>query len=605
MPDMMGIVQLREIRAPFGFRKILPKIIKTSSVCILFGALLLIFASATTTKAAIITGNVINDSTQYEPDVLIEFYPVWNKNTIMYSIQTNTSGYFELDMAEDSYFIRISAAPYITQWFSYYGNTRYPQYSTWVEALSPIQLSVKSTPVYNPPSSVINLSILDSTGTPYSTSQYNVKIIRDIDYAIVKSRFLEAQGSSIAIDSLQPGNYAIFIDAPPYPPQYYDTQRNSRDPNFFFSIGSNDTASVQVQLSNNLSGSGYLIGKCLTESGSPASGESVLLYNPPNLTNPVYSVVTDTNGVFLFDKIAYGEFYLKIEQGTYPAQWYQQSINHTTLFPQDFVRSSSSAYDTLSVLLSVSPYDNTPRNFIKVVVNDEFGNFLVAGRSVELIGSYTGSVHNLTFDSKSAAFTTSNVSAGEYSLRFDFAGYPVQYYSQYGNSVYDGYRIGIGSADTILLQTNLIPGRDSTGNFGNVDIMVSDISGPVRNAAVNIVDPSGATLNTGYTDDKGMTSTLRNSVQKFCLQINAPGYPLQYWSPEGPTTNVSNINNYYAVPGDTSHLKLTLLANPPFISDSTDTPVESSALEGYVFNQTGAPVYFARILLLTPDFARQ
>ena len=429
-------------------------------------ALLLIalLACISIVEGGVFKGSVIDGSTQLPvPNALLELYTMDSALTLRFTGNSGTGGMFSYDTIPDQrYFLKITGANYQAQWFSPKGTTRYMQYGIWIGPASDlINIVLLPAPIDNPPSSVVSVTVRDSSGILVTSGMIQLQSEQDLYTTAIAD--LNSNQGKVRFGSIQPGRYAVFIQSPPYQPQYYDTLLNTTSPRYYLTIAPYDTVAFTVLLTGQPVGNGRLTGKVMAETGQLAPDVFVGLFSSADISLPRYQTKTDAAGIFGFNQILEQPYLLKLGSGsTYPEQWFSPQRHVTTRYPDDPVYPMPTN-DTFYITLSVNPLDNSPASVLFVSVLDSMGMAITSTGTIKCTDRLSTSVKQLSYDPASSMYKIDGLTAGEYSLRLEFPPYPVQYYSPNGATVQALYYQPVTDKDTIVLEARL------KTTFGPVD----------------------------------------------------------------------------------------------------------------------------------------
>jgi hypothetical protein len=421
-------------------------------------ALLLIalLACISIVDGGVFKGSVIDGSTQLPmPNALLELYTMDSAVTLRFTGNSKTDGSFFYDSIPDQrYFLKITGANYVSQWFSPKGTTRYLQYGIWIGPASDfINIVLLPVPIDNPPSSVVSVTVRDSSGILVTNGMIQLQNEQD-QYTVAIADLTTNQGK-VSFGNIQPGRYTIFIQSPPYQPQYYDTLLNTTSPRYYVTIAPYDTVAFTVMLTGQPVGNGRLTGKVMAETGQLAPDVFVGLFSSANISLPRYQTKTDAAGIFGFNQILEQPYLLKLGSGsTYPEQWFSPQRHVTTRYPDDPVYPTPTN-DTFYITLSANPLDNSPVSVLFLSVLDSMGMAMTSTGTVKCTDRLSTSVKQLSYDPASSMYKIDGLTAGEYSLRIEFPPYPIQYYSPNGATAQVLYYQPITDKDTIVLEVRL------------------------------------------------------------------------------------------------------------------------------------------------------
>jgi hypothetical protein len=402
-------------------------------------------------------GSVIDGATQSPiPNALLELYTTDTALTLRFTGNSKADGSFFYDSIPDQrYFLKITGAKYTPQWFSPNGTTRYTQYGIWIGPASDFgNIVMLPVPMDNPPSSVVSVTVRDSAGILVTNGMIQLQNEQDL-YTVAIADFTASQGK-VRFGSIQPGRYAVFIQSPPYQPQYYDTLLNTTSPDYFLAVAPYDTVAITATLTSMPAGNGSFIGKVMTETGKLVPDAFVGLFSGANISLPRYQTKTDSAGIFRFDRIMEQPYLLKLGSGSaYPEQWFSPQRHATTRYPDDPVYPTP-INDTFYITLSANPLDNRPASVLFLSVLDSTGMPVsTTTGKIECTDRFSTSVKQLFYDPTSSMYRIDGLPAGEYSLRLEFPSYPMQYYSPGGAIAQPVYYQPVTDRDTIVLELRL------------------------------------------------------------------------------------------------------------------------------------------------------
>ncbi|NLE00938.1 MAG: carboxypeptidase regulatory-like domain-containing protein, partial [Fibrobacter sp.] len=560
-----------------------------SETKLLFQILFVIFMLISTAGAGYFNGTVYNDMGKFEPDVTIEIY-AQGKTVPLYSTKTDPKGFFKFDsIVDDRYQIRIIPKHHPAQWYSTGENTLFPQNYIWIGSVT-VPITLMKDPIDNSPASIVKVSVYDESGTPVGDICC-INLIQSWDNAWVVGTNLDS--NSIVFSGLHPSQYALFMNFPPYPSQYYNATGNSVQKSNFTVSGS-DTTFIRFYLTMYPKGTGYISGRCITDKGVPAAGVSLSLFKVNDTTIPVYSQITLTDGTFGFNYILPENYYLKISGNDFPVQWYSRARAQTVTFPEDPVKTSPDPkLDSLYIAVTMSPLVNDSRAVVSLKVMDSTGTLIKDSGVVQLIEASSQIRKNLTFDPVAQHYKADMVAAGNYSLFLNIPGYNPQYYAPTGNTLFESHKFFVNPEDTLSLRTNLIGQKiDTMLSKSMITGIVSDSGKPYKGANLKLFDNKGVLQNQAISDSSGIFTLNVSTGGAYYLVIEAPGYPLQFWTGKGSTLQIG-IDDYFTVAsGITFKADISLIRNNIVKTDS-------SMISGIITDKiTGKPVPFLRVILI-------
>ena len=570
--------------------------------------LLVILTSGAASLAMPVTGVVYDTKSRGTP-ATVELYEPKN-GILMYSIQTDASGMFHFsDVSEMDYCIRITNSAYPDQWYSHWGNTVYRQYGTRIDvAMVPdtLRLQLQTAPADNPPNNTLNIMLADSNGTPLTSvnQMVQVTIIRRLDFFMYPG-FTLSSGNTVTFDSLQDAEYYIEVSGNSIPHQYYDPGRNTSYPKTAVMLDGETVFSHTVRLVDPPAGDQRLDGYCLSESDTRLANITVSLCLPYDTLRVLYATNSDAKGNFTFMNILDNDYFVRVEGIGYPVQWFSRSRNATTRYADDMLSPMHyPAGDSVVIRLSTNPIDNPVTGSVTIVVLDSSGKVLAPPGTVGLVDEKTNLSYTPGYDPSMSSFVARDIPAGRYAIKLNFTPYPVQFFSFSGSSTAPEYTVYINPNDSVFIEAKLVmnPGQESsTSAYGFIRGMVHDSSGPVSGAMVNIIDQFQNVIQSVVTLSDGACNIPRVPAQRILLAIQAPGYPIQFWSPQGMTGAPFSGNIVFVMANDTFFFDAQLLPVPPDSSGSTNWTNSTASVSGIVYNETNNPLAGIRVVLVEPD----
>lgn len=553
-----------------------------------------------TAFAGSFNGIFINDRLQPQPDISLEFYSA-KTDVLVKRVDADTKGIFRVDtIADGEYKLKIPAYNSIPeQWFASSGNnTRYAQYTLWIGPAmqyDTLKILVTMTPTDNSPTSTVLVQVVDSSG----------KIIKKTGVELLCSDMRQVgyvyndTGNVVSFVNVQPGQYTVGVNASPYPHQYYDTLLNSSYADYFFPVALNEQKTISVKMTMLPSGNGQIRGKCYGETSIPAAGLAISLYGINDTLSALYRDTTSDAGDFSFDGILSENYYLKIQGGNYPSQWYSRQRGSTVLYPDDPVWSSPIATtDTMKIFVTALPLNNLPGSVVKIIAYSPEGTVEKIYGKAALVAIPSQHYTTVEIDSAAGMYVSPPVAEGLYGLGFSIPGYPYQFYNPNGNTSQASYQFSLGKNETLMVQTSLKRSFIDTlvVGYGYVSGSVRDSAGVLHSVSVTIFEKSGVMISSSITDSLGEFKPVRVQNELMYLRVDAPGYPPQYWVPSGSilTSGISTIN-YFSVPTMTTmaaDMKVTL--NPSVYQDANTL---QNQISGTVKSSNG-PLAGVRVLLI-------
>jgi|GEM_PF-4557382 len=547
--------------------------------------------------ATSLRGTVVDPENQAIPNVALEFYNP-SDNCLLYTAQSGSDGsFFISDMVEESYQIRISASGWPDQWFSPWGNTVYRQYTTEINtsaSLDTLEVAFVASPVNNTSDNTLTLTLADPEGNDLSSlSNINVSLIRTGDSVVARSA-MPLSGSIVTFDTLQCGSYYIMVQSMDYPIQFWNPDGSTAQPMVFISFSGGENISQTMRLLNSPSGSGTLCGVCVSESDALLGGITVSLCATTDTFMAVYSTTTSSGGAFSFSNIIEMPYYLKVFGAGYPSQWYSPERSATTIYPEYFLMPQPQPCSSMSIRLSSTPVNNPAEGFLGIMVYDSSGTNILTSGTVRLAERNTGLTLSPVYDEAFKAFVIENIPTGEYMVMLAFDPYPIQYWSPVVNTVESIYFMSINSGETRTTGVTMTmkPQQSETEDSGTVEGVVKSPEGTVRGASLVLYSSYHTVLKTAQS---GVDGTFRfEAVPEgpVSLRIEAPPYPVQYWSPGGMTSDWTEANLVYLNSGD------VLVINPTLTEDPrTGGSTTGGTVKGSVVDSNGVPLIDAGIIV--------
>ncbi len=562
----------------------------------------ILFINLKSVHAVSITGIFSNEFHQIQPITSAEFRTPKN-DSIVTKVTSDSRGIFKVDSLMDGeYMVQIPAHDtFPLQWFARSGNTRYAQYSIWVgPAMQSDTLRIILTmhPFENPPSGMVIVQVQDSLGQ--SMKKLSVELLRQVDMKQIGYIYNDTSYIS-RFTGIQPGQYTVNVQAPPYPRQYYDTVKNSSSARCFFPLTINEQKIVTVKMTMYPTGNGFIRGRCYTETSDPAVGLDIALFRATDTAFVMYRDTTDNMGDFSFENIIEDNYFLRVQGAAYPTQWYSRMKNATMLYRDDpLYPSPAAAGDTMKIYVSANPINNLPGAVVKIRVYSPEGKIETAYGKAALVAIPSQKYTTINYNPTSGLYVSAPVEGGLYGLGFSIPGYPYQFYNPDGNTSQDQYHFTLGKNETLFVETNLKRSfTDSLSvNYGYISGMVKDSVAPLKGVSITIFEKSGGVIGTAITDSVGKFKPVRVQNALMYLRVDAPGYPPQYWTQANgtPSSNISSINMFSVPTMTTMTADIRVVLNPVAHWD-IDTTKTIASLSGQVQSGNG-PVKNARVLLI-------
>ena len=545
----------------------------------------------------------VTDPNSNGVSALVELFRI-KDGVLVYSIQTEASGRFRFqDVKEMDYAIRLSGmANYPDQWYSPWEKTVNRQYATRIDIAmitDTLRMEVTESPLNNLSNNRLTVNLTDSTGSTITdNSGFYVTVIRRLDYFEFPIVTLSSGVSSVTFDTLQSAEYYVKVQGSGFPEQYYDPERNTSFAGSAITISGGASHTITLRMVDPPEGDAILNGICLSETDTRLSGIPVFLCQPFDTFRVIYTTSTDDHGAFSFRYIVSTNYYLKLAGTGYPVQWFSKNRNATTRYPDDELWPMHYAGDTVSIRLSTSPIDNPSIGSVTIFVRDSTGSLLSPPGKVLLIDLYTSISHEPGYDATQKFFQIRDLSTGKYCVQFTFPPYPTQYYAPGYNTATPSYTQYVSSSDSIVIDSKLsmnLSQNSTTQTYGFVKASVHDSLGPVPNAMINIINGTQGVIQTGVSLADGTCKTLRIPAQEIAITVQAAGYPMQFWSPQGMTSTLSIENRVYINSDDTFYFDAYLVPDPLNSGAST---AETAVVHGKVTEAaTGNPLAGIRIVL--------
>jgi hypothetical protein len=563
---------------------------------------IIVLMNLKTVHAASISGIFLNGLQQPQPSASLEFH-IPKNDSLVKKVTADSKGVFSVDSLMDGeYLLQIPAYDsFPLQWFSRTGNTRYAQYSIWIGPamqLDTMKIILTMHPIENPPSGMIVVQVQDSSGQ--SMKKLSVELLRQQDMKQIGYIYNDTSYVS-RFTGVQPGLYTVNVQAPPYPRQYYDTVRNRSSAGYFFPLAVSEQKTVTVTLTMYPTGNGIIRGRCYTEASVPAAGLDVALFRATDSTMIMYRDTTDNTGSFSFENIIEESYFLRIQGGVYPVQWYSRQRGATVLYREDPLYSTAAmATDTMKIYVTTNPQNNLPGSIVKIRTYSPDGKVESVFGKAALVAIPSQKYTTINFDPTAGLYVSAPVESGLYGLGFSIPGYPYQFYNPAGNTAQDQYHFTLGKNETLFVETNLKRTfTDSLSvNYGYVSGIVRDSVLPLRGVSITVFEKTGVVIGTAVTDSSGKFSPIRVQNSVMYLKIDASGYPPQYWTQANgvPSSTISSIN-MFSVPTMTTMTTDVKVALNPIKHWDIDTTRTGTLLSGQVTTSSG-PVQGARVLLI-------
>ncbi len=553
-------------------------------------ALFLFMVSVLNTRAQSLQGPVIDESGNPQSGVIIKIFPP-DSTYLIFVDTTDSNGMFDIgSIGSGDYQINLVSEFFPEQWFSPYGNTIYRQFYTYLPSAQNFKI-VKS-PKENPPISAIKITVLDSLGLPYNGGYTNVSLKRYQDGRIIRQVSI-TESNLVVFGDLSPASYAIGIYSDPYPFQWYDSILNSSM--LVYHKLMEDTMDIIFNLTMLPKGDGHINGYCQTEDGLPAAGVTVSLYKEADTSKAVYTRYTSSDGMFRFDYIQQGNYYLKASLQGYPDQWFSRFHNKMVTIPDGVVSTISSANEVICYLsLTTNPFVNSAEGEISVILRDSLFNRYEGNAQVELIRTDLEKPLLLDFDDVTKVFVKDGIMAGRYELRINAEGYQTQYYSPDGNTEYSAYTFELNNSEIlaieVILTNKLI--KPQTGYYGYLAGTLTGEDGALGDALIKIFNDTGMVMQLSSDASGGFFAQL-SGQSYYYLSIEPKNYPFKYWSQNGIKLDRLSQCGFYLARGDTINFSIFLE------KDSTDQNTNHFMISGCVRDElTQKPISGCRVLLL-------
>lgn len=557
-----------------------------SSVSMMTFLFLIIIFSAVTSFAQF-TGYLKDEYYSYKVGALIELFAPGSEESL-YSSMTDENGKFVFEnISSGEYSIRISLSGYPVQWFCQNGNTIYPECSLALP-VSYQDLLITMSPVDNSIKSVVKVILLDSTFTTANISGTVSLINESGNVAVRKNNIVGTD--TIVFDHVVPGNYAIYVETySMYPSQYYDPVCNSLSPKYI-TVNQDSLLNIKFILLKEPRGDGYISGVCYTKDGQPAQNVIASLYNPNDTFTPKYTRKTSENGIFLFDYIAVGNYYLKFSSPVYPTQWYCGNTFSTGIYPEGMVSTIYINEIKYHITLSDTPVNNEARGILNVVLKDSNNKTIQNRQSVTMVQKNLNRSIYMNYDTVNYNYKAENLASGEYYILIEAEGYAPQYYSPEGNTDYKYYAVSIIYNETSSYEIILTNNFKSVENYGYITGTVSNSYGPTGSCTINVYSDTGLVMQL-LTASDGIIPLQALKSSTYYITLGDTYY--KYWSFNGVVMDKYSRNNFYVPVGATLNMNITLLDSISAVEE------QSASISGFVRDESGLPVRKTRVLLLS------
>jgi hypothetical protein len=379
----------------------------------------------------------------------------------------------------------------------------------------------------------------------------------------------------------------LSVEASGYPLQYYTQSGPVLDPNvaYRFTCITNDTTRIILSISKFTPVTYGLISGFIKDSLQPVAGAIVRVYTDKGIF--ISETRTDSTGKYSQLK-GYIDTacYLSVEAIGYPVQYYAQS--GPVLDPNAAYRFTCVTNDTTKINFVISKFTTVQKKQVSITVNlkDDFGMSAIG--KVSLL-NMSGTERPLKYDSLVKAYRADSVISGNYTLKFDVPGYDLQYYGQSGNTLTAAYYF---SVDTINLQFNATLKKFTIPvTYGIISGFVKDSTQPVTGAAVRIYSNEGILVSQSRTDSTGRFPPLKGYIDTTCyISIEATGYPIQYYTQNGPVLDQMVAYRFTCTANDTARFTIQ-------ISRFNLVFNKFNSIKGIVRSDAGRPVVNAKVLL--------
>jgi hypothetical protein len=524
---------------------------------------ILIFTASSQAQTASFNGKVLMQDLSVASGVNV-FLVRASNDSIIYSYPVAASGSFYFtNVNNDYYHILIRSGTYPDQWYSANGNTSFPEFSRWIGVTDSVTIVLTGSPLNNQPNALFTVFLIDSTGSPITVPTALVYLINTQTKTSVNMLWDMTSNKYIA-SSLYPGNYQIQINAAPYPAQYFNVSGNTTEPVFSKMINSNDTVSLNVNLTMRPVGNAFITGKCISDSGTPIKDLTVSLYRTFDTISPLYTMQTDFNGTFTFYNIINQNYYLKLGNTDYPPQWYILSKKVTALYPEEPLYASFSQFDTLFITAKKLPVNNAPDSRIVITLTDQSLTPIKTTGQIMIIDNMTRNNYFLPYDSIKSSYSISGLQSGNYSIKIVLPDYPSQFYNPQGNTQFENYFHPIGLHDTVYMSIKpVVSFSDSTtvNTYGFISGIIHDSLGmPMRFAMVKVYNVNGIETASATTDSGGRFDSIRvNAPYTYNLFIPSfNNYPGQYFSMSGNTLTSGSMTQFMVMTGSVYYCTVNL-----------------------------------------------
>ena len=548
-----------------------------------------------------LTGKVIDPKSSPAAGAIIDLYSPESTGPT-YSAICDASGVFTFaEIVEMNYQIQIKAAGHPDQWFHDPQNTVYRQFQIRMDIATvpdTFRITITDTPIDNPGNNTIAITFTDSTGGTLADSScfLHVALLRRDDGFLFLDTSL-GTAKSVSYTALQPAEYAVYISNYGHYSQYFNPDRNTQYPSYYFTVSGGQTSTHSIRLSDPPAGSDILKGVCYSETPSPLPNVTVSLCTRQDTMRTLYSATTDASGYFRFNNILDIEYYVRLDGAGYPQQWFSPGEIMTTIYPNATTWAMHYASDSMRIMLQSSPLDNPATNYFMVAVRDSAS--ALRNGSVTLINAVDNTPISLGYDTLKNIFIVQNIPAGNYYVKCAFPPYPTQYYSPTVPVINPLYSVYISDNQPVsvpvLLSMNpaASTSSNSTDNAFLFGKTTDENGNSVGDASITVYTTQWNIIRQYTTNADGTLGGIAVPSQDVYIGLSAPNYPMRYLTPQG-TTDINPTSLYFS-PNDTFTIAAVLYS---YSSASTT----SNRISGSVIDQsTGQPVGKARIVLLDFD----
>ena len=405
------------------------------------------------------------------------------------------------------------------------------------------------------------------------------------------------------IIQLPPGSYSVRIMKEGYPLQYFEPSFNTDLPLFRLIINNNniqDSIRLDIKLTKSpreiAQGYGYISGIVLDTLGKALENINVIAYITEG-REITAEYITNFEGKFCI-KLPAIPHYISFNSPllSYPNQFWN-STAITTVSPTYNSILDIKSNDTIkiSVVMQKTPVNYQPTQQPQVItIKGQLFNSdsTIFNKSAQIIISdEKGMRYERNIDSI-GCFYFFEILSSSYKIKILADGYPIQYYSPFGNTDFPVYSTTLADTTMLFIKLTKTP-KEAFASYGYVSGFITDSLGlPAKFGDVSFVlANNNEVIIKCPTDERGYFIA-KVPVLPLFMFVEYNSYPKQYYSSLGNVLIPDNNSIINPLGNDTLRFTMRLVSRFDTIPK---IPKKIGAISGVVLDQNKIPIANAKV----------